>query len=163
MDRRIFNTCTGVNECDCTRGYMDTVRESALKVGSGRKIPCCTEELNLHWQHAGLMLYQLSYIPTQNTHTHTDTHTNKGVSGCSVHLPFFFPPQDKMLPKTWIFFFGFLPNDFTMIIWHKEQFPFATFSTFHHCWWKHLSVPVSSAILVHHSTNTSNQGWLVHR
>ena len=44
----------------------DTVRESALKVDSGRKIPCSTGESNLHWQHASPMLYQLSYIPTQH-------------------------------------------------------------------------------------------------
>ena len=48
-------------------GCMDTVRESALKVDSGRKIPCRTGELNLHRQHAGPMLYQLSYIPIPST------------------------------------------------------------------------------------------------
>ena len=41
----------------------DTVRESALKVDSGRKIPCRTEESNLPQQRAGPTLYQLSYIP----------------------------------------------------------------------------------------------------
>ena len=41
----------------------DTVRESALKVDSGRKIPCRTEELNLPQRRAGSTLYQLSYIP----------------------------------------------------------------------------------------------------
>ena len=29
-----------VKECDCTQGCLDTRRESALKVNSGRKIPC---------------------------------------------------------------------------------------------------------------------------
>ena len=64
MDYEIFNVRIDVNACDCTQGCMDTVREPALKVDSGRKIPCCTRESNLHRQHASLMLYQLSYIPT---------------------------------------------------------------------------------------------------
>ena len=33
----IFNVRTDVNACDCTRVCTDTVRESALKVDSGRK------------------------------------------------------------------------------------------------------------------------------
>ena len=45
-------------------GCMDTVTESALKVDSGRKIPCCTGDSNRHqdcaW-HFSRMLYQLSY------------------------------------------------------------------------------------------------------
>ena len=60
----IFNVPTDVNACDCTRGCPDTVRESALKVDSGRKIPCRTEECNLRQRRAGPTLYQLSYIPT---------------------------------------------------------------------------------------------------
>ena len=44
--------------------FTDTVRESALKVDSRRKIPCRTGESNLRRQRAGPMLYQLSYIPT---------------------------------------------------------------------------------------------------
>ena len=64
MDYMIFNVRTDVNACDCTRGCTDTVRESALKVGSGRKIPCRTGESNLRRQRAGPMLYQLRYIPT---------------------------------------------------------------------------------------------------
>ena len=64
MDYGIFNMCTDVNACDCTRGCTDDVRESALKVDSGSKIPCGTEKLNLCWQHASPMLYQWSYIPT---------------------------------------------------------------------------------------------------
>ena len=39
MDYGIFNVHADVNECDCTQGCTDTVRESALKVDSGRKIP----------------------------------------------------------------------------------------------------------------------------
>ena len=45
-------------------GCIDTIGESAQKVDPGRKIPCCTGELNLHQRHASPMLYQLSYIPT---------------------------------------------------------------------------------------------------
>ena len=59
----IFNVCTDVNACDCTRGCTDTVRESALKVDSWRKIPCRTGESNLRRQRAGPTLYQPSYIP----------------------------------------------------------------------------------------------------
>ena len=53
--------CTNVNACDYIRGCLDTTTESALKVDAGRKIPCHTGELNLRWQRASLMLYQLSY------------------------------------------------------------------------------------------------------
>ena len=48
----------------CTRECTDTIRESALKVDSRRKIPGCTGESNLRWRCAGLMLCQLSFIPT---------------------------------------------------------------------------------------------------
>ena len=41
----------------------DTVRESALKVDSGRKIPCRIGESNLPQRRAGPSLCQLSYIP----------------------------------------------------------------------------------------------------
>ena len=44
-------------------GVRTHVRESALKVDSGRKIPSRTGESNLCRQRAGPMLYQLSYIP----------------------------------------------------------------------------------------------------
>ena len=37
MDHGIFNVRKDVNACDCTRGFPDTVRESALKVDPGRK------------------------------------------------------------------------------------------------------------------------------
>ena len=40
MDYGIFDVRTDVNACDCTRGCADTVRESAMKVDPGRKIPC---------------------------------------------------------------------------------------------------------------------------
>ena len=45
-------------------GVRTHVEESALKVDSGRKIPCRTGESNLRRRRAGPMLYQLSYIPT---------------------------------------------------------------------------------------------------
>ena len=64
MDCRIFNMCTDVNACDCTRECMGTDRESALKVGFGRKVSCHTRESNLPQRCASLMLYQLSYILT---------------------------------------------------------------------------------------------------
>ena len=63
-DCRIFNVHTDVTACDCTQGCTDTVRESALKVGSGRKIPSRTGESNLPQRRAGPELYPLSYIPT---------------------------------------------------------------------------------------------------
>ena len=65
------NVRTNVNVCDCTRGGVRThVRESALKVDSGRKIPCRTRKSNLRQRRAGPTLYQLSYIPTpQMSHT----------------------------------------------------------------------------------------------
>ena len=60
---RVFNVRTDVNACYCTRGDVRThVRESALKVDSGRKIPCRTGESNLRQRGDGPMLYQLSYI-----------------------------------------------------------------------------------------------------
>ena len=60
----IFNVRRDVNACDCTPRCTDTVRESALKVDSRRKIPCHTEESNLPSAACpGPMLYQLSYIP----------------------------------------------------------------------------------------------------
>ena len=64
MDHRIFIVQTDVNACDCIQWCTDTVRESALKVDSGRKIPCGTGESNLRQQRAGPTLYQLGYIPT---------------------------------------------------------------------------------------------------
>ena len=32
------------------RGFMDTVKESALEADSGRKTPCCTGDSDLHWK-----------------------------------------------------------------------------------------------------------------
>ena len=64
MDYGIFNVQTDVNACDYTRGCTDTVRESALKVDSRRKIPCSTGKSNLRRRRDGPMLYQISYILT---------------------------------------------------------------------------------------------------
>ena len=64
MGYGIFNMLSDVNACDCNRGLTDTVRESALKVDSGRKIPRRTGESNLRRRRADPILYQLSYIPT---------------------------------------------------------------------------------------------------
>ena len=52
-----------LNACDCARGCTDTVKVSALKVDSRRKIPRRNGELNLRRQRAGPTPYQLSYIP----------------------------------------------------------------------------------------------------
>ena len=64
MDNRIFNVRTVVKACDCARRCTDTVRESALKVDSGRKTSCRIGDSNLRRRRAGPMLYQLSYNPT---------------------------------------------------------------------------------------------------
>ena len=45
------------------RGCTDTVRESALTVDSGRKIPCRTGEWNLQQRRAGPTLHPPSYSP----------------------------------------------------------------------------------------------------
>ena len=63
-DYTIFNVRADVNACDCTQGCTDTVRESALKVDSGRKIPCHTRESNLPQRRAGPTFYRLCYIPS---------------------------------------------------------------------------------------------------
>ena len=63
MDYGVFDVRTDIHARDCTRGYTDTVGESALKVDSGRKIPCRTGESNLRQRRGGPTLYQLSYIP----------------------------------------------------------------------------------------------------
>ena len=64
MDFGIFNVRTDVHACNCTRGCKNTVRESALEVDSGRKLPCRTGESDLRQRRAGPMRFQLSYIPT---------------------------------------------------------------------------------------------------
>ena len=51
IDYGIFIVRTDVNERDCTRWCTDTQRESALKVDSGKKIPCRTGESNLRQRH----------------------------------------------------------------------------------------------------------------
>ena len=57
IDYGICNVRTDVNACDCTQECTNTVRESALKVDSWRKIPCRTEESNLRQRRAGPILY----------------------------------------------------------------------------------------------------------
>ena len=56
MDYRIFTVRTVVNAGDCTRGCADTLRESSLKVDSGKQNPCRTGESNLRQRRAGPML-----------------------------------------------------------------------------------------------------------
>ena len=64
MDNRIFDVRTNVNVCNCTGRYSDTDRESALKVDSGRKIPCRIGHSNVRQRRASPTLYQVSCIPT---------------------------------------------------------------------------------------------------
>ena len=58
MDYRTYDVHTDLNACDCTRGRLDTVTESAPKVDSGRKISRRTGESNLRQRRDGPMLYQ---------------------------------------------------------------------------------------------------------
>ena len=86
MDYGILNVRTNVITCDCARGCMDIVRESALKADSGRKIPCRTRESNLRRRRTGPMLYQLSYIPPTHTHTHMYTrYTHTHIQDTHTH------------------------------------------------------------------------------
>ena len=48
----IFNVHTDVTACGCTWGCTDTVKESALKVDSGRKIPGHAREPNVLAAHS---------------------------------------------------------------------------------------------------------------
>ena len=66
MNYRVFNMHTDVCMRFSLGGCTDTIRESAVKVDSGRKILCHSGESNLCQRHGGLMLYQLSYIPTSS-------------------------------------------------------------------------------------------------
>ena len=56
MDYRFFIVRGDVNACDFSRGSTDTERETALKVDSGRKIPCRTGESNLRRRRDSPML-----------------------------------------------------------------------------------------------------------
>ena len=96
MDYGIFNVRTDVNAYDCARGCLDTVRESALEVDSGRKIPCHTRQSSLcHWR-AGLTLYQLSYVPTHEYYWVKATAATRAVlqSLTSVLMCFLFTYHD---------------------------------------------------------------------
>ena len=55
VDYRIFIVRTDVIACDCTQGYMDAERESALKV-DWESNPLLHWEWNLHQGRAGLMI-----------------------------------------------------------------------------------------------------------
>ena len=69
---------------DCT----DAVRQPALKVDSGRKIPCRTGESNLPQRRAGPTLYQLSYIPTPKLKLREDeSNENRAHAKKSKPLP----------------------------------------------------------------------------
>ena len=59
---------------DWTRGRRDTVRESALNVFSGRKLPCHTGDSNPRQYCAWLFsptVYQLSYPAVSNAYTYS--------------------------------------------------------------------------------------------
>ena len=60
---KIFNIHTNLNAYNCTGVCGDTLRESPLKV-DWEKSPLPHLGIELRLQHAGLRLYQLSYIPT---------------------------------------------------------------------------------------------------
>ena len=60
----IFDMHTDVDVCNCTQGLYGHHSESALEVDSGRKIPCCIEDLSPCEYCAWLFsrtLYQLNY------------------------------------------------------------------------------------------------------
>ena len=75
MDYRIFNVHKHVNACDCTRGCTDTVRESVLKVDSGRKILRRNGESNLCQRRSGSTLYRLNNIPISIRRSNQQAHT----------------------------------------------------------------------------------------
>ena len=61
----IFYVRTDVDACNCTQGAVRTPEESALGADSGRKIPCCIGNSNLHLHYPWLFsrtLHQLSYF-----------------------------------------------------------------------------------------------------
>ena len=60
----IFNLHTYGMHGIASEGCVDTIRGSALKANSGRKIRSRTVESNLPQWQASLVLYQLHYIPT---------------------------------------------------------------------------------------------------
>ena len=65
-------SCTQIiNACDCTGGCTDTERESALKVDSGKKIPCRTVQSNLCQWCDSLMLYSTELHPILMVTGHT--------------------------------------------------------------------------------------------
>ena len=65
-----FNVCPDVDACNCTRGlYRHRKRESALKVDSGRTVPCRTVDSNPRQYYAWLFsrtLYEQSCRASTN-------------------------------------------------------------------------------------------------
>ena len=59
-----LNVHTAVNACDCTKGFSDIARESALKVESGRKKSLGAPGNRTCVSSFTFRLYQLIYIPT---------------------------------------------------------------------------------------------------
>ena len=66
----LFLTCTRMlMHAIAHGGCMDTVRESALEADSGREIPCCTVDSNLHQYYAWFFsrtLYQSELSQSQS-------------------------------------------------------------------------------------------------
>ena len=99
---------TNVNGCNCTRCLV-TVRESALKVDSGRKIPCRTRESNLRQRRAGPTIYQLTYISIATsvcgnyihsgwTQFNAKTETIKAIQSCmGIDIS---PPSERLVSWT---------------------------------------------------------------
>ena len=69
IDYKIFNVRTDVNACDCTRVCTDTVRESALKVDSGRKSLAALGNRTCVGSVPVQCCNRLSYIPS---HKHSN-------------------------------------------------------------------------------------------
>ena len=58
-------TCAQMSMHAIAHGGVRAPKKSALKVDSGKKIPCRTGESKLRRRRDGPMLYQLSYISSQ--------------------------------------------------------------------------------------------------
>ena len=73
----VLNVHTDVDARDCSQGCADTVRESALKLGSGRKIPCRTGDSNLRQRRAGPIWFDLNIFHYQKNKNKTKMTTTK--------------------------------------------------------------------------------------
>ena len=92
------------------RGARTHLRESALKVDSGRKIPCRTGELNLPQWCAGLTLCQLNYIPILFRGSHK-LFTLKFANYSQTFQNFFFAKgKDQIWQIIYIFWFFLICN-----------------------------------------------------